>query len=219
MQIGDTRKKSSKEFTSQMSNITDYNLGTYTRDLCKKLKLECNNDVVDSVIYGFNMIKKVHGSKRAKVKDSIILICLGLTLDIEVMELSKKLAIENKVMYNTRKLFTSIPELAEFLNPINSFDYISEIYNSSSQKLDKDPLPRTRDLINLLKKYNILQECKPNTIGVTCLYYVLVNLEYDVDVYKFSRVYKVSDVTIKKTYAKLTIEMQKIASRFDKNSE
>jgi hypothetical protein len=181
---------------------SDYNVQLYTIDLCTKLDIVYNDSMLSTVVQVINLIKDNYGSKRLKVKDSIIIICISNILGVDPLRLSNKIGIENKYIYNSRKFFAEIPELRDFIKVRSAFEYIKHVYNSNKILVSHtDPLDETRRLIEYCEKNKILIECNSMTIGVACLYLVLVSNDYNVDIGKFSKMYNVSRATIQKASA------------------
>ncbi len=185
---------------------SDYNIQLYTIELCNRLDIVYNDSLLSTVVQVMNLIKDNYGSKRLKVKDSIIIICISSILGVDSLDLSSKIGIENKYIYNSRKFFAGIPELKEFIKTRSAFDYIKQVYNSNKVLVSHtDHLEETRRLVDYCEKNNILSESTPMTIGVSCLYLVLVANGYNVDIEKFSKMYNVSVTTIKATFKKVSV--------------
>lgn len=201
-------------YTSQEKS--DYNLRLYIIDLCNKLDVVYNDQILNTVVGVINVIKKTSGSKRLKIKDSIILITLAHITGKEVLDMSKLLEIENKYIYNSKKFFASIPELKEFIKTKTSFEYIESIFNKNKNKMllninQQNPLGDTKKLIDYCQKRNILSESSPATIGASCLYFVIDNCkdydEFQIDILGFSKIFDVSYTTINKSVIKIKQEL------------
>ena len=184
---------------------TDYKIGLYTRDLCKRIDVVCSDNIVSTIIQVMALVKRTHGSKRLKIKDAIIIVCIAKILDLDPIVLAKRVNIENKYIYNTQKLFVDIPELKQFISSTTPFEYVKRIYENNKKTVSHDDhLVKVARLIEFCEENNILSENSSMSIGVTCLYNTLINEGYEIDIKKFSKMYNLSTITILKTNKKLT---------------
>ena len=189
-------------YTSQEK--TDYKIQMYIRDLCKRLDVECPESIIFTISDIMKCISKTHGGKRLKLKDTIIIVCLSKLLNLDSESLCSKLDIENKYISNTYKIFVEIPELRGFIHNISAYEYVRQIYIKNKNFVSHlDPLEKTKELLDLCEQYDILTENSCITIGVTCLYYILIKDGYEIDLDKFTSVYCISKTTILKALKKL----------------
>lgn len=184
-------------FTSQEKS--DYKIKTYTEDICSRLDITCTDSIKTTTVEVFEKIKQVHGIKRLKIKDAIVIVVISKITGHDPFKLAMHLGIANKYIYNAQKLFVEILELREFIYKQSPYKYIEEIYLRHKNGISHtNPLENTRLLIQECEKKNVLAEKTPITIGVSCLYHVLKQ-NYEINLVKFSKLYNVSSATILKS--------------------
>jgi len=199
-----------------------YKLSQYTKDLCSKLNITLHIDyicnLVNTILY---KLKDNDCSKRTRVKDGIIIVCIHYTykknnvfvnthfstktlaksvkLDIKYITRAERSIIE---LMNKNKI---ILDKNVFFNINSPIMYIKN--NSVHLNLNKDTLEslykKTEQVIDLCEKRELLMDHTPNSIGIGCFYYVLKLNNIDVELYKFSKEYKLSSVTVSKLFKKL----------------
>jgi transcription initiation factor TFIIIB Brf1 subunit/transcription initiation factor TFIIB len=182
----------------------DYKLRVYIESLCTLLKLPPNILLVETAFNVINLVTKVHGNKRMKLKDTIIIICISRELYVDPIVFTGRLKIENKYIYSAYKLFASIPELKDYITPIDSITYIKRVFDTNSVCKNDHILEKTELLLEKCKKLGILSKHTDITQGVSCLYHTLVSNDYTVDLDAFSKLYSVSKSTILKTVKKIS---------------
>lgn len=201
-----------------------YKLKTYIIELCNKLYIPefLFSNIIELCVNVIDLIKKTDGTKRARVKDGILVICIyyvtkdtstpfsyvdmskRLNLDIKyvtraermILELvnSKRLNLDKKIMLDTKK----------------PFDYIAESINKYNLNISKDILKLVKILIEICEDNDLLLDHTPLSIAVSCFYYILKLRNVETDVKIFSDFYNLSIVTVIKTYNKLKIYENKI---------
>lgn len=201
-----------------------YKLKTYIIELCNKLYIPefLFSNIIELCVNVIELIKKTDGTKRARVKDGILVICIyyvtkdtstpfsyvdmakRLNLDIKyvtraermILELvnSKRLNLDKKIMLDTKK----------------PFDYIAESINKYNLNISKDILKLVKILIEICEDNDLLLDHTPLSIAVSCFYYILKLRNIDTDVKIFSEFYNLSIVTVIKTYNKLKVYENKI---------
>jgi len=194
-----------------------YKLKQYVRDLCSRLKiLECLiENIIDTVVTVMDCIKKNDGTKRARVKDGIIICCIyyvskdthtpysyaimakDLNLDIKYVTRAERLILE---LMNSKKLNLDKKLVLSTNKP---FDYVINTIKKNDLKIDDSILKDTRTLIEICEDNDILLDHTPLSIGVCCFYYVLQMRSINIDIKIFSELYDLSSVTIIKTFNKL----------------
>jgi transcription initiation factor TFIIIB Brf1 subunit/transcription initiation factor TFIIB len=201
-----------------------YKLSLYTKNICSKLNITlyieyiCN--LVKTVLY---KLKDQDGSKRTRVKDGIIIVCIYyvykkynvfVNSEFSTMYLSKLIKLDIKYITKAEK---SVVELINknkidldksvFFNINTPISYIKN--NGVSLNLDKKLLEniyvKAERLINLCEKEDLLLDHTPLSIGIGCFYFVLKHhdIGVEIDMVHFSKIYKLSSVTILKLYKKL----------------
>lgn len=196
-----------------------YKLKLYVRNLCQKLKIiECLvENIVDTVVMVMDSIKRNDGTKRARVKDGIIVCCIyyvskdtqtpysyvtianQLTLDIKYVTRAERIILE---LINSKKLHLNKKTV---LNTKKPFEYITETIKRNGLKVDDNVLDQVKTLINITEDNDILLDHTPLSIGVCCFYYILQLRNIDIDIKVFSDLYDLSAVTVLKTYNKLKV--------------
>jgi transcription initiation factor TFIIIB Brf1 subunit/transcription initiation factor TFIIB len=201
-----------------------YKLKTYIIELCNKLYIPefLFSNIIELCVNVIDLIKKTDGTKRARVKDGILVICIyyvtkdtstpfsyidmskRLNLDIKyvtraermILELvnSKRLNLDKKIMLDTKK----------------PFDYIAESINKYNLNISKDILKLVKILIEICEDNDLLLDHTPLSIAVSCFYYILKLRNVETDVKIFSEFYNLSIVTVIKTYNKLKVYENKI---------
>ena len=209
-------------WSNEEKNI--YKLKTYIIELCNKLHIPefLFSNIIELCVNVMELIKKTDGTKRARVKDGILVICIyyvtkdtstpfsyvdmsrKLNLDIKyvtraermILELvnSKRLNLDKKIMLDTKK----------------PFDYIAESINKYNLNISKDVLNLVKILIEICEDNDLLLDHTPLSIAVSCFYYILKLRNIDTDVKIFSDFYNLSIVTVIKTYNKLKVYEDKI---------
>lgn len=194
-----------------------YKLKQYVRDLCSRLKiLECLvENIIDTVVTVMDCIKKNDGTKRARVKDGIIICCIyyvskdthtpysyaimakDLNLDIKYVTRAERLILE---LMNSKKLNLDKKIVLSTNKP---FDYVINTIKKNDLKIDDSILKDTRTLIEICEDNDILLDHTPLSIGVCCFYYILQMRSINIDIKIFSELYDLSSVTIIKTFTKL----------------
>jgi transcription initiation factor TFIIIB Brf1 subunit/transcription initiation factor TFIIB len=194
-----------------------YKLKTYVNNLCIRLKIidSLINDIVDTSVMVINCIKKNDGTKRARVKDGIIVCCIHyvskdtstqysylnlvkqLNLDIKYVTRAERIILE---LINSKKLHLDKNIILETQKP---FDYVNNIIKKHKLKIDSDVLNDVKILIEICEDNDILLDHTPLSVGVGCFYYILQFKNIIIDLKIFSELYGLSSVTIIKTFNKL----------------
>ena len=202
-------------WTSQEKNT--YKLQIYTQELCTKLSIleQFIPNICTTVINTMNAIKKHDGTKRAKVKDGIILVCIHYELkkhgnQLSLSYLSKQLNLDIKYitkaenimleLINNNKLKLDKQMLLETKNP---FDYVLDVIQKNDISVPPKLLKQVKLLIKICEENDLLLDHTPLSIGVCCFYYILKMHEFSIDVKLFSDLYDLSVVTVVKTFNKL----------------
>jgi transcription initiation factor TFIIIB Brf1 subunit/transcription initiation factor TFIIB len=160
-------------------------------------------------------IKKNDGTKRARVKDGIIICCIhyvskdthtpysytnmakDLNLDMKYITRAERLILE---LMNAKKLNL---DKAIVLDTNKPFDYVVNTIKKNDLKVDDNMLKDVKTLIEICEDNDILLDHTPLSIGVCCFYYILQMRSINIDIKIFSELYNLSSVTIIKTSNKL----------------
>ena len=193
-----------------------YKLKEYIKVLCTRLDIveSIISDIIYKSIIVMNTVKKYDGTKRARVKDGIIITCIHHISKLSntpycYIELANKIDLDIKYVTKAEKFISELInmkrlEFKEFqeMKKKNPYDYII----STNIKVSNDILKKAKTLIELCEDNDILQDHTPLSIGCCCFYYILKREEnIDVDLKTFSNIYNISIVTIVKTYNKLLL--------------
>jgi len=201
-----------------------YKLKVYVRNLCVKLNIvEC---LVENICNIVNMvmdsIKRNDGTKRARVKDGIIVSCIHyvskdtstpysyinmaktLNLDIKYVTRADKLILE---LINCKKLNMNKSLILDTMKP---YDYVVNTIQKYNIKIDNKVLSDVKTVIEICEDNDVLLDHTPLSIGVCCFYYILQLRNIEIDLKVFSDLYDLSVVTVVKTYNKLKIHDKRI---------
>jgi transcription initiation factor TFIIIB Brf1 subunit/transcription initiation factor TFIIB len=210
-------------WTNDEKNI--YKLKMYVKNLCKDLKISeyLIDQIIDVVIMVMDTIKRNDGTKRARVKDGIIVICIyyvskdtvtpysymdmakRLDLDIKYVTRAERIILE---LINSKKLNLSKSIVLDTQKP---YDYIINTIKSKNLNIDNQILEHTQSLITICEDNDILLDHTPLSVGVSCFYYILKLNNIDIDLKMFSELYDLSMVTVIKTYNKLKVYEKQIS--------
>lgn len=206
------------------SEKNEYKLKLCVQDLCKNLKIaECLvGSIVDTVNLVMNAIKNNDGTKRARVKQGIILVCIHyvskdtstpyshseltkrLNLDIKYVTRAERMILE---LINSKKLNLDKGLVLRNLKP---FDYVINIIKQKFLKINPEILDKVKSLIEICEDNDLLLDNTPLSIGVCCFYYILKMENINVDIKLFAEMYDLSLVTVVKTYNKLKVYEKQI---------
>lgn len=211
-------------WTNDEKNI--YKLKMYVKNLCQRLKISeyLIDQIVNVVTMVMDTIKRNDGTKRARVKDGIIVICIyyvskdtitpysymdmakRLDLDIKYVTRAERLILE---LLNSKKLNLSKSVVLDTQKP---YDYIINTIKSKNLNIDNQILEHTQSLIAICEDNDILLDHTPLSVGVSCFYYILKSNNIDIDLKLFSELYDLSVVTVVKTYNKLKVYEKQITN-------
>lgn len=197
-----------------------YKLSLYTKDLCQKLEIHETiiENICETVYKVMDAIKKQDGTKRARVKDGIILVCIQYVYTYfnenihkpSAIDLSKKLNLDIKYITKAEKIVLelinknpTILNKSAMVDIKKPMDYVYHVNNKYNLQISKSILDKVEYLINKCESNDILLDHTPLSIGVCCLYYILKHNNITIDLKIFSNIYNLSVVTVMKTYNKL----------------
>jgi transcription initiation factor TFIIIB Brf1 subunit/transcription initiation factor TFIIB len=201
-----------------------YKLKTYVINLCKRLKIvECLVEgICSTVVMVMDTIKKNDGTKRARVKDGIIVSCIHyvskdtstpycyinlaktLDLDIKYVTRAERIILE---LINGKKLSLNKTLILDTQKP---YDYVVNVIKKNGLKVDQNVLDDVKVLIEICEDNDILLDHTPLSVGVCCFYYILQKRGISIDLKVFSDLYDLSVVTVIKTYNKLRVYDKRI---------
>ena len=211
-------------WTNEEKNI--YKLKMYTRELCVKLQISETiiPSITDTVTFVMDIIKKNEGTKRARVKDGIIVFCIHYVskdshIQYSYIDLSKKLSLDIKYvtkaeriileLINSKKLNLNKKLVLQIKQPL---EYVLDTINKKSLKVSDEIVSNVKLLIEICEDNDLLLDHTPLSIGVCCFYYVLKNKNITIDLKMFSELYDLSIVTVIKTYNKLKMYEKQISN-------
>lgn len=202
-----------------------YKLLTYTKNLCDQLNIPSVlfSNISNTVSNIMNAIKKSDGTKRARVKDGIILVCIEYVskeqdYNISAIELAKRMNLDIKYISKAEKMVLDLLNMKNKNNKTNidlqlnknsilstkhPYDYVENVINKKNLKIPFRVLENVKKLINLCEQNDILLDHTPLSIGVCCFYYILIMYSIPIELKLFSELYNLSVVTIIKTTNKL----------------
>ena len=207
----------------------DYRLKVYITNLLTKLHYETFIDqVYEFVLKIMNAIKDNHdGPKRSRVKDGIIILSLYYiskntlyTNIINYREIAKTLDLNIKYISKADKLITELT-VNKKLNLVNfnlnekehALSYITNAIEKYKLIIPSKTITKTGELINYCEESDILLDCTPFSLAISCFYYILLKYKNDIDINTFSNIFNLSNITILKNYKKLDNVIPK--SQFD----
>lgn len=196
-----------------------YKLSNYTRDLCLKINIPemLISNICNIVNIVMTAIKKYEGTKRARVKEGIILSCIEYVakdnnLNISACELAKKINLDIKYvtradriileLINNNKLSLNKKTALNIKTPI---EYILSVINKNKLDIPDIIIKKLNALIKFCETNDILIDHTPLSIGVCCFYYILKTNNIEMDIKIFADLYDLSIVTILKTFNKLSV--------------
>jgi transcription initiation factor TFIIIB Brf1 subunit/transcription initiation factor TFIIB len=198
---------------------SDYKLAGYTKALCAKLRLSetVYESITNTVICVMNVIKKFEGTKRAKVKDGIILVCIQYVLEqhncevkMTSSDLAKRINLDQRYVTKGEKLVLELInnnrinlDKKTLLNIKHPMEYVLHVNKKHNLRLPLSLLDQVEKLVQICDDNDILLDHTPLAIGVSCLYFILKEKGIEVDLKVFSSINDLSIVTITKTYNKL----------------
>lgn len=198
---------------------TSYKLKIYVTELCKRLNISENllENINETVNMVMEIIKKNDGTKRARVKDGIIVFCIEYVSKNSItpyssVSLAKMLNLDIKYVSKAEKLILELIQFKKLnldktkvLQPLKPYDYVFNTVRKNNIKINEDVLKRVKKLIDFCEYNDILLDHTPLSVGVCCFYYILLLENIEVDIKLFSELYNLSVVTVIKTYNKLCV--------------
>jgi transcription initiation factor TFIIIB Brf1 subunit/transcription initiation factor TFIIB len=195
-----------------------YKLIKATKELLENFNF--NENIINSICNLVVKVIKGIGSKRAKVKEAVIIVCTYYILKYNGIthytqsNLASLIGLESKSISKADKLILeyinceSNKEFSkEFINVFDttekSIDYITTIIQKYDINIPNHIIEKTEQLIMICEDNDILLDHTPLSVGVACFYYILKENNTKVDIKLFSEIYNQSIVTITKTYSKL----------------
>lgn len=193
---------------------SNYKLQMYIQDVCSQLCIPemYIQRVYETVIVVLNAVKKFEGTKRAKIKDSIILLCIEMvSKSFSAIQLGKKMNIEARFiskaeqtiieLVNSKKLDLKTVDIHGVKTPIDS---IRDGLQKRNINIDSRLIYKVKCLINICDTHDLLIDHSPLSIGVGCLYYILQKYNINIDARVIADIYNLSHVTVLKTFNQLT---------------
>lgn len=197
-----------------------YKLNQYTKSICKRLEIHDSliTSICETVVNVMTVIKKFEGTKRARVKDGIILVCAeyvamcsqSQTQKVTAVELAKKMGLETKYITKADKMILELKmsnkldmkrqSVSDIPNP---YKYVEDVVTKHNLKIPRNILQQVRKLIQVCEDQDLLLDNTPLSVGVSCFYYCLKKNNIGLDLKMFSDIYDLSIVTVTKTYNKL----------------
>lgn len=194
-----------------------YKLGLYTEQFCSKLGVseKLIPMITDTVNVIMSTIKENYGTKRARVKDGIIIMCIYLVsknteMHLSYSEMAKKMGINIKYvtkadslileLVNAKKLNFDSIRIQDIKTP---YQYILETIKKNKLRITDEILNKVKMLIEICEDNDLLVDHSPQSIGACCFYYVLKKSNDEMNIRIFSSLSDLSMVTIMKTYNKL----------------
>jgi transcription initiation factor TFIIIB Brf1 subunit/transcription initiation factor TFIIB len=206
----------------------EYNLSNYIKNFCKNVNIDNELNILKITKFVLDIMyankDNFEGSKRSKVKDGIIIMCIyyvykNSVIDqtISYLDLAKIVNLQTKYLSNADKLIIELinnKKLTIDFN-INSLetpmDYVNNIYKYQL-KIDKHIIDKVDLLINICEDNDIILNCNPLSIGTSCLYYILTLSNIQIDLKVLSKIYNLSTSTIIKTHNLLKSKSKELAT-------
>jgi transcription initiation factor TFIIIB Brf1 subunit/transcription initiation factor TFIIB len=213
-------------FSNEEKNT--FKLTGYVKELCVKLAIHDSvvGNTCETVVEVMAAIKKYEGTKRARVKDGIIISCIHYVLKdtnayISTSELAKRIYLDVKYITRAEKMIIELMNAGKLkLNKANVLDikqpfaYVQEVIKRNNMRIPKGILDRVALLIEVCDAHDLLLDHTPLSVGVSCFYYVLKRFDIPIDIKVFSELYDLSVVTITKTVNKLKAQNELLQKYF-----
>lgn len=197
----------------------EYKLINYTREFCNKLNIPETllPNIFDVVKIVMNAIKTIDGTKRARVKDGIILscieyVCKNNSFNLSINKLSKQINLDIKYITRAEKIILELInnkhlqlDKSKILETETPYFYVENVINKKSLNIPTNICEEIKKLIHICEANDILLDHTPLSIGVCCFYYILYVNNINIDIKIFSDLYDLSVVTVTKTLNKLKI--------------
>lgn len=223
------KMKSWFENTSQEKN--DYKLNLYTKKMCETLNIDSHIDYIcDLVNTVLKCIKSNDGTKRSRVKDGIIVVCIYYTYKkyhlqnytFTLQNIAQKLNLNIKYVSKAEIMILELINKNKIcmdknilLNIDTSLNILPDIklqftdFNKNYLNFHKNDIDHLfNELKVLLKTYEkneLLINHAPFSISIGCLFYILKQ-KYDIPVMLLSKLYNISHITILKIYNIICIQ-------------
>ena len=173
----------------------EINLRNHIKMIHDKLGIVQNNSIIMEIMQLLGKVTKIHGNKRGKPRDAIILVIISKNTPIILNESCERMGIDKKYIYKANDILLDIN-----YNTIDTpYSYIKRLYTDD---LESDVLEKTRNLITDCIQEDKLSNISNKALGVTCLYKILLDYGYHIDVYEFGKKFHVSDKIIVNNYMK-----------------
>ena len=203
-----------------------YKLRNDTIILCQTLKIDKKllNIICDFVCSIMNKLKQTEGSKRSRVKDGIIIVCIcyishnplystvtynsitlakNFGLDIKYITKADKILMEIKNCDLNNSLHINIDIVYKQNKPIDYINNIIQKYNLYEQLKNTDVITKTETLINICEDNDLLTDHTSLSIGVCCFYYILHLSNIGININIFTKMFNITNITINKINNKL----------------
>lgn len=196
---------------------SQYKLKKYTESICEKVGIEAHlvPFVCDTVCNVMDIIKENEGTKRARVKDGIIISCIHylskyLDQKYDSVSLAKRLGINIKYITKADKIILPLIHAGKlkfdkrsFLQTETPFFYVNQMIEQYHLQIPEFMITQVHRLINICEENDLLLDHTPQSVGICCFYYILKLNNIQIDVKLFIEIYNISAVTLFKTYSKL----------------
>ena len=153
----------------------EYKLKVCVQELCKKLKIaDCLvGSIVETVILVMNVIKNNDGTKRARVKQGIILVCIhyvskDTSTPYSYSELTKRLSLDIKYVTRAERLILELINAKKLnidkdliLQNLKPFDYIINTIKQKYIKINPEILDKVKSLIEICDDNDLLLDHTP----------------------------------------------------------
>jgi transcription initiation factor TFIIIB Brf1 subunit/transcription initiation factor TFIIB len=200
----------------------EYKLVKHIKELCKILNID------ESLIPEINVLvckvteaikNNFDGSKRCKVKNGIIIMCIynisknNSNYNYSYIEMAKSINLETKYTTRADKIINELINCKklklpnEFISNFKKIDtplmHIINVIKKYNIIIDENIINHVSQLIAICDDNDILSDHTPLSIGVGCFYYILNLHDISIDVKIFSKIYNLSIVTILKMFKQL----------------
>jgi transcription initiation factor TFIIIB Brf1 subunit/transcription initiation factor TFIIB len=198
----------------------NYKLTSYTETLCSELNIPESlvSSICETVVKVLNTIKKYDGTKRARVKDGIILVCIHYVTKhssipyLSAHKLAKKLNLNIKYITKAESIVLELVNCGKLnldrnilLNVKTPYDFVLEGIKAKKIKVSNNLINTIKLLIQICEKHDLLLDHTPLSIGVACFYYIITMNHMNTDIKVLSEIFDLSSITILKSYNKLVL--------------
>lgn len=202
---------------STTTNVTNTNNVRIVEELCKQLGICYRLDTIkEYTCTVLDSVYKVHGQKRRGVKMALILYCINKVVNASTLieDMAKRVNIDKKYIYKAEKLLAELPRQIFCLDTPSPVEYVKSIYNTHDNSIiEYDIMQELEQFVNICQKNHVLARNTYTCMGSSCLYFILLNHGYHVEIDTFCKTYNISKTNLERLYKTLEDFVKTFLSR------